>query len=118
MENNYMDMMSDLMKKSDTIFKDQDTFDFIAFEKLKDDFQAVTDIVKETPIYKDNIYKINEFIEQIKKDYPVKLERCRYAYAHFLDRSVNAPTSLHLNGVVIFCIPIISYFLSDESADS
>jgi len=71
---------------------------------LKNEYEQIKEIsdhVKQVPMYKDNLKRVKEYLEETK-DHSL-IDR----WLTFLIKSTSAPFSLMLQGVVIFHMPIL-----------
>lgn len=79
----------------------------------KDKINDINNLAIETEMYKDNIVKVKNFYNEIFSDTKTLQAASVQSWLHFLDRIVNAPTRIHMRGVVILCIPVIKRFLDE-----
>lgn len=78
--------------------------DDVIIEFLKSEYESIKEIadhVKQVPMYKDNLERVKEYLEETK-DHSLK-DR----WLTFLIKSTSAPFTLMLQGVVVFHMPIL-----------
>lgn len=110
-EYDYMQRMKDFFQVFDqSEFKgEQDILKGLL--ATSDIIHEVSDHVSNTQLFTGAAETYKEFISDIEKESHDHKKRLILSYDHFLDRICMAPTSIHLRGVVVLCVPAISYFM-------
>lgn len=79
----------------------------------KEIIDRIYEVVSQVGMFIDSKQQREEFINDIEKDekVPTLESKAIHSYSYFLYKSVHAPTTIHLRGVVILTVPIIKHFL-------
>ena len=106
--------MSDYMELTEKLLRGLPEDDENIYEVVndrKEEIIAINDLVVETKIYKENIDKSNEFFNNLAGQYNTNKEMVEAAWKNFLIKIIDAPTTMHMRGAIIFNIPIVKRFL-------
>ena len=83
---------------------------------IKGIISEITSHVVQTGLFIDAKDRYIEFLDQLL-ELTVRNERIKQAWIHFLTKINDAPTRMHLSGVVILCLPALNYVLNTKEAD-
>lgn len=108
----YMELMANLFDCfSEDAGPDEDwPLEFNLIMNQKAAIENIVGIVRELPMFtgcQDQYQEFISFLDGVEGPQ----ERVKAAWYHILERSANAPTSMHLRGVVILCMPALKYAL-------
>lgn len=78
----------------------------------KEVIDRISEVAKTVPLYTESEDRRKEYIQKIEdqKDKTIE-DHIKESYIDFLGKSVNAPTSMHLKGVVLLVVPVIKHFI-------
>lgn len=80
--------------------------------KAKSIIAEISSHIETTKLFTDSKESYEEYLAEINK-IEDKKERAIQAWRHFLKKSINAPTRMHVRGVVILALPAVNKFLSE-----
>ncbi len=116
-EKGYMELMGDLISRCPN--EESGLAAWIAGQK--EAIEHLAAIVEQIPMFLDSQDIYREFLDRLDAIVDPE-ERLRHAWRHILEKAVAAPTTIHLRGVVIMCVPALKYaldgYLEQESGGS
>lgn len=80
--------------------------------KAKSIIAEISSHVEQTGLFKDSKNRYEEYLAEVNK-IEDKKERAIQAWRHFLKKSIDAPTRMHVRGVVILVLPAVNKYLSE-----
>jgi hypothetical protein len=87
---------------------------------IKSRISEITGHAIQTGLFVDAKNKYYEFLATIL-EIPERTEQIKQALAHFLTKICDAPTRIHMRGVVILCLPALDHVIKlaerDKAAD-
>ena len=69
---------------------------------------------RETGLFKHSQEQFDEFVAAIEADTPPE-DRLVHSWTWLMNRIVQAPTSLHMNGAIVLTMPLVERYLPEET---
>lgn len=111
----YMELMEDFLDLSIRCKESEDASEDILLTHLQAQKEAISNIAtltRSTNLFQDSKERYEEF-KKVAYENDKGKQRIIFVYTHLLIKIVNAPTRLHMRGVVILLMPLLDEVLSE-----